>query len=120
MKHLLLGLLAFACIAPCAADSYDPLEKYGYHQLVLIETKISNDGRRVACFLSKTDGRVFRATIGTHLGPRNAEIKEISASSVTLVELIPVNYGAWTESKFSWPLAAIEERDSRSCADATQ
>jgi Tfp pilus assembly protein PilP len=119
MRRLLSSLLACACLSPCAADSYDPLERYGYHQLVLVETKIS-DGRWMACFLAKTDGRVFRATIGTHIGPRNAEIEEISSSSVTLVELIPVNYGAWTESKFSWPLAEVEDRNSRSCADATQ
>jgi hypothetical protein len=117
-RFLMLVLVSTTLGLATRAGAYDPLEQYEYEDLVLVETKVTAEGKWIACFLEKTDYRVFAAGVGTHVGHRGAEIMDISTDSATLMELVPINSGYWTESTFTWPVAAKPGRRGLSCKDA--
>lgn len=80
----------------------DPLEEYPLDSLKMVGTLTR--GKQVWAIIQASDGNVYRAQVGDHMGQNSGLIKKITEEKIDLVELIQSASGDWVEREASLSL----------------
>jgi type IV pilus assembly protein PilP len=82
-------------IRPDAHRVREFLEQYSLDTLKMVGT-LTLGGSHYGLVLA-TDGRVHRVVIGNHMGQNDGTVTEISASKISLTEIVPDGLGGYVE-----------------------
>jgi type IV pilus assembly protein PilP len=82
-------------VRPDAHRVREFLEQYSLDTLKMVGT-LTLDGNHFGLVLA-SDGRVHRVVVGNHMGQNDGTITEITASKITLTEIVPDGLGGYVE-----------------------
>ncbi|HEX4052524.1 MAG TPA: pilus assembly protein PilP [Steroidobacteraceae bacterium] len=82
-------------VRPDAHRVREFLEQYSLDTLKMVGT-LTLGGSHYGLVLA-SDGRVHRVVIGNHMGQNDGTVTEISASKITLTEIVPDGLGGYVE-----------------------
>jgi type IV pilus assembly protein PilP len=89
------GSGASSNVRPDSRRSREYLEQFALDTLKMVGT-LNLGGKRYA-LVSAKDGRVYRVVTGDHLGQNDGQVTDITASKISLIEIVPDGLGGYIE-----------------------